>query len=665
MGDLHQGRGELMGGRRHGRMHGSASRAGLRRTGRWRSGRGRADLLQQVGLHGPLSRVLERAGLVCASLVCAALGCTAEGQTVLGHARLQRCGRTGRGIGSAMLRTTRPRRSGRGRGRRRGACQVGPGSGQWARSGREHGVRGSGRRHRRVDGRRGHRRQVRGRGWRGRRVRGGYAGVRPRRCRDGRGRPDGGWRRQARRTVRHDRHGLPWIGRGGGEGGCGRATFRVGLRRVRHGRVRGSCRGFHRLSRCAIGLRSVLTLGSCRHVLAKGDIRRHGRLDCTGRESTGRKSAGRGRVARGSGRGRQPRCGRRYQAQRRQEPREGGAAGYGLGRRSGHRSFLHDLYGCVHRTGIRQTPCRRNEPRAAWRGCAVCTGSGPYAANYAGRDMPAGNRLGLAEACKTGHGPASRPGMVRATTQPRCTPGVRAPGWRTSMSSLFGALDTAVSGLSAQSSAFSNISDNVANSQTTGFKGTDTNFVDYLTNSTAATNDSGFVVGRPGYRNDVLGTIASSDQPAGARHLRATASSRSRRRPPMPRARRSSAPRRNTPGTAISRSTRTATWSTTRGRAERLGGRPDHRRDQRDHGRADQGGPDGASARSPRRRSRCRPTFRHHPRRATPVSSQVNVYDAKGTMHTVSLTWTQNASDDWTVAVNARTRPRRRSAGPR
>jgi hypothetical protein len=35
--------------------------------------------------------------------------------------------------------------------------------------------------------------------------------------------------------------------------------------------------------------------------------------------------------------------------------------------------------------------------------------------------------------------------------------------------SLFGAIDTAISGLSAQSAAFGNISDNVANSQTTGF----------------------------------------------------------------------------------------------------------------------------------------------------------------------------------------------------
>ena len=42
--------------------------------------------------------------------------------------------------------------------------------------------------------------------------------------------------------------------------------------------------------------------------------------------------------------------------------------------------------------------------------------------------------------------------------------------------SLFGAMNTAISGLTAQSSAFGNISDNVANSQTVGYKRVDTNF---------------------------------------------------------------------------------------------------------------------------------------------------------------------------------------------
>ena len=77
--------------------------------------------------------------------------------------------------------------------------------------------------------------------------------------------------------------------------------------------------------------------------------------------------------------------------------------------------------------------------------------------------------------------------------------------------SLFGAMNTAVSGLSAQSSAFGNISDNVANSQTIGYKRVDTSFIDYLTTSTAANNVPGAVVTRPDYVNNVEGTITQTD----------------------------------------------------------------------------------------------------------------------------------------------------------
>jgi len=81
--------------------------------------------------------------------------------------------------------------------------------------------------------------------------------------------------------------------------------------------------------------------------------------------------------------------------------------------------------------------------------------------------------------------------------------------------SLFSALNTAVTGLSAQSSAFGNISDNVANSQTVGYKRVDTSFIDYLTTSTDAVNDPGGVVTRPDYENQVEGTITQSDNPLG------------------------------------------------------------------------------------------------------------------------------------------------------
>ncbi len=76
--------------------------------------------------------------------------------------------------------------------------------------------------------------------------------------------------------------------------------------------------------------------------------------------------------------------------------------------------------------------------------------------------------------------------------------------------SIFGAMNTAVSGLGSQSAAFSNISDNIANSQTVGFKGVNTNFTDYLTTSTASMNDPGTVVATPAYSNTVQGTITQS-----------------------------------------------------------------------------------------------------------------------------------------------------------
>ena len=79
--------------------------------------------------------------------------------------------------------------------------------------------------------------------------------------------------------------------------------------------------------------------------------------------------------------------------------------------------------------------------------------------------------------------------------------------------SLFGAMNTAISGLSAQSAAFGNIGDNVANSQTIGFKRVDTSFEDYLTSSTPSSNQSGSVVARPDYANTVQGSVTLTDKP--------------------------------------------------------------------------------------------------------------------------------------------------------
>ncbi|MDD2877270.1 MAG: flagellar hook protein FlgE [Acidiphilium sp.] len=79
--------------------------------------------------------------------------------------------------------------------------------------------------------------------------------------------------------------------------------------------------------------------------------------------------------------------------------------------------------------------------------------------------------------------------------------------------SIFGAMDTSVSGMQAQSSAFTNISDNIANSQTTGYKGVDTNFINYLVQSTPTSNGADSVIAHPDYTNTVQGTVTQSADP--------------------------------------------------------------------------------------------------------------------------------------------------------
>lgn len=79
--------------------------------------------------------------------------------------------------------------------------------------------------------------------------------------------------------------------------------------------------------------------------------------------------------------------------------------------------------------------------------------------------------------------------------------------------SLFGSVSTAISGLNAQAASFSNISDNLANSQTIGYKAVATNFTDYLTQSSASENDSGSVAATPEYENELQGTVQQSSNP--------------------------------------------------------------------------------------------------------------------------------------------------------
>ncbi len=76
--------------------------------------------------------------------------------------------------------------------------------------------------------------------------------------------------------------------------------------------------------------------------------------------------------------------------------------------------------------------------------------------------------------------------------------------------SVFSAMNTAVSGLTAQSVAFSNISNNISNSQTVGYKAVDTSFSDYVEASGALEGQSSTVLANTQYSNQAAGAITAS-----------------------------------------------------------------------------------------------------------------------------------------------------------
>jgi len=76
--------------------------------------------------------------------------------------------------------------------------------------------------------------------------------------------------------------------------------------------------------------------------------------------------------------------------------------------------------------------------------------------------------------------------------------------------SFFGSMTTAITGIRAQSAALGYISDNIANSQTTGFKRTDASFYDIVTASNANFHQPGAVVAKPGFTNTVQGSVDAS-----------------------------------------------------------------------------------------------------------------------------------------------------------
>ena len=76
---------------------------------------------------------------------------------------------------------------------------------------------------------------------------------------------------------------------------------------------------------------------------------------------------------------------------------------------------------------------------------------------------------------------------------------------------ILGALSTAVSGLSAQSYALENISGNIANSQTVGFKRVDTSFVDLIPDSPLKRAAAGSVMSYSQLTNTLQGTLRTTN----------------------------------------------------------------------------------------------------------------------------------------------------------
>ena len=72
---------------------------------------------------------------------------------------------------------------------------------------------------------------------------------------------------------------------------------------------------------------------------------------------------------------------------------------------------------------------------------------------------------------------------------------------------IYGALSTAVTGMAAQSFALENISGNIANSQTTGYKRMETGFIDLIPDAAVGRQKPGAVLSYSRSTNDVRGDM--------------------------------------------------------------------------------------------------------------------------------------------------------------
>jgi len=223
--------------------------------------------------------------------------------------------------------------------------------------------------------------------------------------------------------------------------------------------------------------------------------------------------------------------------------------------------------------------------------------------------------------------------------------------------SIFGAMNSAISGLTSQSDAFGNISDNVANSQTDGFKRVDTSFVDYLTTSTPSQNQPGAVVAQPDYVNNVQGAITQTDSPLNIAIAGQGFFAVSQQTGEV-----ASKPTFN-PQQFYTRSgdfTLNSQGYLVNSAGEYLNGWP-----------VDQvTGAVNENTLAPIQitQTALNPVATQNVTlsanlpatpaagtgtAASPISSNITVYDSLGTAHTVTLGWSQNATDDWTVTITA------------
>ena len=205
----------------------------------------------------------------------------------------------------------------------------------------------------------------------------------------------------------------------------------------------------------------------------------------------------------------------------------------------------------------------------------------------------------------------------------------------------------------SKSQAIGNISDNLSNAQTTGYKAIGTEFQDLVTSSSATDNSPGGVRATPLYQNDVQGTIASKlSRPLPIWRFPVRGSFRSKRRrkpppapPPLPAARyytRAGDFTLNSEGYMVN-----GFWLSSFGL-------PDCQRRHRqlvnhlagsDFLFADNPVPTSTVSYAANLPAGAANGF-------TSSASTIQVYDALGNQHQMSITWTDTGTDTWDANID-------------